>query len=84
MSLEEAAYMKESVAALKLAKKVIELQRGWRANAIAHMNHTGVFSRTLTHSCTDWPCLLLELLSQAAEIDNFQVHEWFVLLKLII
>ncbi|TKY49968.1 hypothetical protein E2542_SST27419 [Spatholobus suberectus] len=72
LSSEEASYLKESVAALKLAKKVIEVQRGWRANAIAHMNRTGVFSRTLTHSCTDWPCLLLELLSQAAEIDHFQ------------
>ncbi|KAG2397565.1 Receptor-like serine/threonine-protein [Vigna angularis] len=72
LSFEEASYMKESIAALKLAKKVIELQQGWKANAISHMNHTGVFSRTLTHSCTDWPCLLLELLSQAAEIDHFQ------------
>lgn len=79
LSFEEASYIKESIAALKLAKKVIELQQGWRANAISHMNQTGVFSRTLTHSCTDWPCLLLELLSQAAEIDHFQVHYWFVL-----
>lgn len=73
MSVEEASYFKESVVALKLAKKVIEVQQEWRANAIAHMNRTGVFSRTLTHSSTDWPCLLLELLSQAAEIDHFQV-----------
>lgn len=73
LSVEEASYLKESVAALKLAKKVIEVQQGWRANAIAHMNRTGTFSRTLTLSCTDWPCLLLELLSQAAEIDHFQV-----------
>ncbi|XP_061342512.1 uncharacterized protein LOC133288707 [Gastrolobium bilobum] len=72
LSVEEASYFKESVVALKLAKKVIEVKQGWRANAIAHMNRTGVFSRSLTHSCTDWPCLLLELLSQAAEIDNFQ------------
>lgn len=72
LSFEEASYLKESVAALKLAKKVIAVQQGWRANAIAHMNRTGTFSRTLTHSCTDWPCLLLELLSQAAEIDHFQ------------
>ncbi|KAG4909465.1 uncharacterized protein LOC114403105 [Glycine soja] len=71
-SSEEASYLKESVAALKLAKKVIAVQQGWRANAIAHMNRIGTFSRTLTHSCTDWPCLLLELLSQAAEIDHFQ------------
>jgi len=31
LSFEEASYMKESVVALKLAKKVIELQQGWRA-----------------------------------------------------
>nr|KYP55956.1 hypothetical protein KK1_002183 [Cajanus cajan] len=72
LSVEEASYLSESVAALKLAKKVIEVQQGWRVNAIANMNRTGVFSRTLTHSSTDWPCLLLELLSQAAEIDHFQ------------
>ena len=73
LSVEEASYFKEAIVALRLAKKVIEVQQGWRANAIAHMNRTGVFSRTLTHSSTDWPCLLLELLSQAAEIDHFQV-----------
>ncbi|XP_027345435.1 uncharacterized protein LOC113857584 [Abrus precatorius] len=72
LSVEEASYLKESLVALKLAKKVIAVQQGWRANAIAFMNQTGTFSRTLTHSCTDWPCLLLELLSQAAEIDHFQ------------
>ncbi|KAK7339744.1 hypothetical protein VNO77_20426 [Canavalia gladiata] len=72
LSFEEASYFTESVVALKLAKKVIAIQQGWRANAIAHMNRTGVFSRTLTHSSTDWPCLLLELLSQAAEMDHFQ------------
>ncbi|KAK7259227.1 hypothetical protein RIF29_24828 [Crotalaria pallida] len=72
LSVEDAAYFKESVVALKLAKKVIEVQQGWRANAIAHMNRTGVISRTLVHSSTDWPCLLLELLSQAAEVDRFQ------------
>ncbi|KAL3754577.1 hypothetical protein ACJRO7_001770 [Eucalyptus globulus] len=37
-----------------------------------HLNRTGGFSRSLAHSCTDWPCLLLELLSQAAELDHFQ------------
>ncbi|RDX66254.1 hypothetical protein CR513_54998, partial [Mucuna pruriens] len=72
LSFEEASYLNESVVALNLAKKVIAVQQEWRANAIAHMNRTGVFSRTLTHSSTDWPCLLLELLSQAAEIDHFQ------------
>lgn len=73
LSVEEASYFKESVVALKLAKKVIEIQQGWRANAIAHMKRTGNFSRRLTHSSTDWPLLLLDLLSQAAEIDHFQV-----------
>ncbi|XP_057754481.1 uncharacterized protein LOC130973824 [Arachis stenosperma] len=72
LSVEEASYFKEAVVALKLAKKVLDVQQGWRANAIAHMNRTGVFSRSLTHSSTDWPCLLLELLSQAAEVDHFQ------------
>ncbi|KAK7407673.1 hypothetical protein VNO78_09682 [Psophocarpus tetragonolobus] len=72
LSFEEASYLRESIGALKLAKKVISIQQGWRANAIAHMNRTGLFSRTLTHSSTHWPCLLLELLSQAAEIDHFQ------------
>ncbi|MED6122598.1 hypothetical protein PIB30_041222 [Stylosanthes scabra] len=72
MSREEASYFKEAIVALKVAKKVIEVKQGWRANAIAHMNRTGVFSRSLAHSSTDWPCLLLELLSQAAEIDHFQ------------
>ncbi|KAF1869564.1 hypothetical protein Lal_00017139 [Lupinus albus] len=72
LSVEEASYLKESFVALKLAKKVIEVQQKWRANAIAHMNQTGALSRTLVHSSTDWPCLLLELLSQAAEIDHFQ------------
>lgn len=73
LSVEEASYFKESVVALKLAKKVIEMQQGWRGDAIAHMNRTGGFSRTLTHSSTDWPFLLLDLLSQAAEIHHFQV-----------
>ncbi|XP_062028151.1 uncharacterized protein LOC133744041 [Rosa rugosa] len=72
LSLEEASYYREAVVALKLAKEVIQLQHSWRANAIAHLNRTGGFSRSLANSCTDWPCLLLELLSQAAEIDHFQ------------
>lgn len=75
MSLEEASYLREAIVALKLAKEVIMMMRGWRGNAIAHMNMTGKFSRSLAHSCTDWPCLLLELLSKAAEINHFQVTE---------
>lgn len=49
------------------------MQQQWRSNAIAHLNRTGGYSRTLAHSCTDWPYLLLELLSQAAESGHFQV-----------
>ncbi|XP_034209516.1 uncharacterized protein LOC117622845 isoform X3 [Prunus dulcis] len=72
LPLEEASYYREAVVALRLAKEVIEVQQSWRTNAIAHLNRTGGFSRFLANSCTDWPCLLLELLSQAAEIDHFQ------------
>ncbi|KAG5252029.1 Embryo defective [Salix suchowensis] len=70
--LEEASYFREAAVALRLAKEVITMQQGWRARAIAHLNQTGGFSRSLANSCTDWPCLLLELLSKAAEIDYFQ------------
>ncbi|KAF8016733.1 hypothetical protein BT93_H2069 [Corymbia citriodora subsp. variegata] len=72
LSVEEASYLREAIVALKLAKEVIKLQHRWRSKAIAHLNRTGGFSRSLAHSCTDWPCLLLELLSQAAELDHFQ------------
>ncbi|KAF3443401.1 hypothetical protein FNV43_RR13083 [Rhamnella rubrinervis] len=72
LSLEESSYYREAVVALRLAKEIIKVQQGWRANAIAHLNQTGGFSRSLANACTDWPCLLLELLSQAAEIDHFQ------------
>ncbi|KAM7274087.1 hypothetical protein ACFE04_028751 [Oxalis oulophora] len=48
------------------------MQQTWRSNAIRSLNETGGFSRSLVHSCTDRPCLLLELLSQAAEIGYFQ------------
>lgn len=72
LSVEEASYFREAFVALRLAKEVITMQQGWRASAIAHLNRTGGFSRSLANSCTDWPCLLLELLSKAAEIDYFQ------------
>ncbi|KDP30810.1 hypothetical protein JCGZ_13753 [Jatropha curcas] len=72
LSLEEASYFREAIVALRLAREVIEVQQGWRANAIAHLNKSGGFSRSLANSCTDWPCLLVELLSEAAEIDYFQ------------
>lgn len=72
LSLEEEAYFREGFVALKLAKEVLKMQHEWRANAIANLNRTGGFSRSLANSCTDWPCLLIDLLSQAAEIDYFQ------------
>lgn len=72
LSMEEASYYREAVVALRLAKEVIKVQHSWRANAIEDLNRTGGFSRSLANSCTDWPCLLLELLSQAAEIGHFQ------------
>ncbi|GAB2285296.1 hypothetical protein Dimus_019750 [Dionaea muscipula] len=72
MSVEERSYFKEALVALKLAKEVIRIQQGWRANAVTHLNRTGGFSRSLANSSTDWPYLLLELLSDAAEIDHFQ------------
>lgn len=78
LSVEEASYYRETAFALRLAKEVIKMQQGWRANAIAHMNRTDGFSKTLANSCTDWPLLLLELLSQAAEIGFFQFCFVFV------
>ncbi|WZZ49973.1 uncharacterized protein LOC106387310 [Brassica napus] len=72
LSVEEASYYRETAFALRLAKEVIKMQQGWRGNAIAHMNRTNGFSKTLANSCTDWPLLMIELLSQAAEIGFFQ------------
>ncbi|XP_057789434.1 uncharacterized protein LOC131006264 isoform X2 [Salvia miltiorrhiza] len=72
ISVEESSYYKEAMAALKLAKEVIRIQGKWRENAIQDLNNSGGFSRSLGHSATDWPCLLLELLSLAAEVDYFQ------------
>ncbi|MQM01781.1 hypothetical protein Taro_034538 [Colocasia esculenta] len=74
-TIEELSYMREAVVSLRLAKEVIEMHQSWRSEATRQLNHTGRFSRTLANSATDWPCLLLELLSDAAEIDHFQVCE---------
>ncbi|XP_073126799.1 uncharacterized protein [Henckelia pumila] len=72
INVEEGSYYKEAMAALKLAKEVIDAQAKWRVNAIRDLNSKGGFSRSLANSATDWPCLLLELLSLAAEMDYFQ------------
>ncbi|KAK9060150.1 hypothetical protein SSX86_020854 [Deinandra increscens subsp. villosa] len=72
VSVEEASYYRDGIVALKLAKEVIRVQQGFRTNAVKHLNKTGGFSRTLANSATDWPYLLLELLSGAAQADYFQ------------
>ncbi|KAK8962355.1 hypothetical protein KSP40_PGU005024 [Platanthera guangdongensis] len=71
-SPEESAFTREAVIALRLAKEVIEMHNEWRRESVRHLNSTGRFSRTLANSGTDWPCLLLQILSDAAEVDFFQ------------
>jgi hypothetical protein len=72
--MEETAYMQEAMAALRVAKELLRMQEGWRKEALREMNRTGRFSRPLVNSATDWPCLLLDVLSGAAEVDFFQVE----------
>lgn len=72
VKVEDDSFYEEAMAALKLAKEVIEVQQRWRANAIKELNKTGAFSKSLSNAATDWPCLLLEILSSAAEVDYFQ------------
>ncbi|KAF6159140.1 hypothetical protein GIB67_032757 [Kingdonia uniflora] len=72
ITLEEKPHFREAILSLRLAKEVIEVHQSWRANAIADLNRTGGYSRSLAHSCTDWPYLLVELLSVTAETDYFQ------------
>lgn len=71
--VDEALCYREAIAVLRLAKEVIKVEQGRRKNAVKHLNQTGGFSRCLANSATDWPCLLLELLSAAFESDYFQV-----------
>lgn len=71
-SKEEASYYREGVVALRLAKEVIGVQRAWRAQAVAHLNRNGLFSWSLANSCTDWPYLLLYMLTDSAELGYFQ------------
>ncbi|KAL3629084.1 hypothetical protein CASFOL_027145 [Castilleja foliolosa] len=72
ITVDEGSYHKEAMAALKLAKEVLRIQGKWRENAIRDLNSRGGFSRPLANSATNWPSLLLELLSLAAEVDYFQ------------
>ncbi|KAJ0988159.1 hypothetical protein J5N97_006515 [Dioscorea zingiberensis] len=71
-SKEEVSYMREAAAALRVAKEVVGLHQEWRKEAVRELNRRGGFSRSLAHSATDWPCLLLEILSGAAETEFFQ------------
>lgn len=73
-SMEEVAYIKEAVAALTLAKEILEMQKNWRRESVRHLNRTGNFSRSLSNMATSWPCLLIEILSEASEVDFFQVR----------
>lgn len=70
--VEEAAFVKEGMAALRVAKEVIEMEQEWKREAVRDLNRSGRFSRSLVNSATDWPVLLVDLLSQAAEVDFFQ------------
>jgi hypothetical protein len=51
-TMEEVAHIKEAVAALKLAKEILEMQKGWRSESVKHLNHTGKFSRSLANMAT--------------------------------
>ncbi|KAK1291302.1 hypothetical protein QJS10_CPB17g00272 [Acorus calamus] len=72
MTMEERANVREAGASLRLAKEIMDMHSSWRAVAVAHLKRTGGVSSPLAHSSTDWPCLLLELLSSAAEMGIFQ------------
>lgn len=70
-TVEEKSYFREAMLSLRLAKDVIRVHNSWRANAVSELNRTGGYSRSLANSCTDWPCLLLDILSSSAELDYF-------------
>lgn len=69
---EELKYFKEALLSLYLAKEVLLIHEQWRADAVQHLMKTGGFSRMLAHTATNWPLLLLEILSRAAEKGFFQ------------
>ncbi|KAK8947298.1 hypothetical protein KSP39_PZI006606 [Platanthera zijinensis] len=50
-------------------EEVIKMHNEWRRESVRHLNSTRRFSRTLANSGTDWPCLLLQILSDAAEFN---------------
>ncbi|KAK1291305.1 hypothetical protein QJS10_CPB17g00279 [Acorus calamus] len=71
-TMEERANVREAGVSLRLAKEIIDMHSSWRASAVAHLKRMGGVSTPLAHSSTDWPCLLLELLSSAAGMGIFQ------------
>ncbi|KAK9133203.1 hypothetical protein Scep_012731 [Stephania cephalantha] len=72
LTVEEKGYFREAMLSLRVAKEVIGIHEKWRANAVADLNRSGGYSRSLANSATDWACLLVELLSVNAELDHFQ------------
>ncbi|KAF9588469.1 hypothetical protein IFM89_010495 [Coptis chinensis] len=72
VSIEEKSYFREAMLSLRLAKEVIEVHKKWRGNAARELNRSGGYSRSLANCFTDWPCLLLDLLSSSAELGYFQ------------
>ncbi|CAN6476391.1 unnamed protein product [Victoria cruziana] len=71
-SMEELSYFKEAVLSLQLAKEVLSVHEGWRAKAVENMIRTNEYSNSLANLSTNWPFLLLELLSTAAHMGYFQ------------
>eukprot|EP01018_Ginkgo_biloba_P012298 Gb_07249 [translate_table: standard] len=69
---DELSYFKEALLSLYLAKEVLLIHEKWRTDAVEHLKRTGGFSRMLAHSATNWPLLLLEILTKAAENFYFQ------------
>eukprot|EP00252_Welwitschia_mirabilis_P023354 TRINITY_DN6579_c0_g1_i1.p1 TRINITY_DN6579_c0_g1~~TRINITY_DN6579_c0_g1_i1.p1 ORF type:complete len:598 (+),score=91.15 TRINITY_DN6579_c0_g1_i1:143-1936(+) len=74
---EELHYFKESLLSLHLAKELLSIHEQWRANAIEHVKKTGSFSRMLAHTATNWPSLLIELLSCGVAEGYFQPKLFF-------
>ncbi|KAF3791297.1 hypothetical protein EJ110_NYTH14565 [Nymphaea thermarum] len=71
-SMEELSYFKEAVLSLHLAKEVLSVHERWRAKAVETSNRTGEYSNSLANLSTNWPLLLLDLLSAAAHMGYFQ------------
>ena len=60
---EELNYFKEALLSLYLVKEVLLIHEQWRANVVKHLKRTRKFAKMLAHSATNWPLLLLEILT---------------------